>query len=79
MSYAPSPLKYDRFNVYKQVSLIQPPNQCIAANLNINQIWTTPSHEHQGRRPVVSAQFDTVFVNETPTTYKPSSSLEGES
>ena len=79
MSHAPRPSKYDRFDVYKQVSLIQPPNRYIAAKLNVNRIRTTPARERQGRRPAVSAQFDTVFVIETPATYKPSSSLEGES
>jgi hypothetical protein len=78
MSHAPTPSKYDRFNVYKQVSLILPPNRYISANLNIERIRTTPAHERQGRRAGVTAQFDTVFVIETPATYKPSASLEGQ-
>ena len=78
MSYAPRPSKYDRFNVYKQVSLCLPPNRYISAKLNIDRVRTTPACERQGRRPAVLAQFDTVFVIETPATYKPSSSLEGE-
>ena len=40
-------------------------------------VRTTPGREQQGRRIAVIAQFDTVFVIETPATYKPSSSLEG--
>jgi hypothetical protein len=79
MSHAPAPSKYDRFNVYKQVSLMLPANRYISTNLNIDRIRTTPARERQGRRPAVIAQFDTVFVIEMPATYKPSSSLEGES
>ena len=36
MSHAPTPSKYDRFNVYKQVTLTLPPNRYISANLNTN-------------------------------------------
>jgi len=79
MPHAPTPSKYDRFDVYKQVSLILPHNRYISANLNTDRIRTTPARERQGRRPEVIAQFDTVFVIEKPATYKPSSSLEGES
>jgi hypothetical protein len=78
MSHAPTPSKYDRFNVYKQVSLVLPPNRYLSANLNIDRIRTTPSRERQGRRAGATAQFDAAFVIETPATYKPSSSLEGE-
>lgn len=79
MPHAPKPSKYDRFNVYKQVSLLLPPNRYTSTNLNIDRIRTTPARGRQGRRPAVIAQFDTVFVIETPATYRPSSSLEGES
>jgi hypothetical protein len=78
MTHAPTPSKYDRFNVYKQVSLLLPPNRYLGANLNIDRIRTTPSRERQGRRAEAAAQFDAAFVIETPATYKPSSSLEGE-
>jgi hypothetical protein len=79
MSHAPRPSKYDRFDLYKQVSLILPPNRFLSSNVNIDRIRTTPARERQGRRPAVVSQFDTVFVIENPATYKPSSSLEGES
>ena len=79
MSHAPRPSKYDRFNLYKQVSLSSPPNRYLGAKNNIDRIRTTPAREREGRRPAVLAQFDTVFVIETPATYKPSSSLEGKS
>jgi hypothetical protein len=78
MSHAPAPSKYDRFNVYKQVSLILPANRYISDKVNIDRIRTTSAHEREGRRPAAIAQFDTVFVIETPATYKASSSLEGE-
>ena len=77
MSHSPKPSKYDRFNLYKQVSLTLPPNRFLSANVNIDRVRTTPGREQQGRRTAVIAQFDTVFVIETPATYKPSSSLEG--
>ena len=79
MSHAPTPSKYDRFNVYKQVTLTLPPNRYISANLNTNRIRTIPAREQQGRRAAVVAQFDTVFVIESPATYKRSSSLDGKS
>ncbi|KAF8804478.1 hypothetical protein BYT27DRAFT_7258947 [Phlegmacium glaucopus] len=75
--HAPVPSKYDRFDVYKQVSLILLPNQYISANPIIERIRTTPACERQGRRPGVVAHFDTVFVIENPATYRPSLSLEG--
>jgi hypothetical protein len=78
-SNAPIPLKYDCFNVYKQISLILPPNQYISTNLIIEHIQTTPAHEHQGQQPGIIAHFDTVFVVENPASSRPSSSLEGES
>ena len=79
ISNAPIPSKYDRFNVYKQISLILPPNRYISANPIIDRIRTTPARKRQGRRPGVIAHFDTVFVVENPASYRPSSSLEGES
>jgi len=78
-SNAPIPSKYDRFNVYKQISLILPPNRYISANPIIERIRTTPARERQGWQPGVIAHFDTVFVVENLASYRPSSSLEGES
>ena len=76
--HAPTPSKYDHFDVYKQVSLILPPNRYIGANPIVERIRTTPARGRQGREPGAIAQFDTAFVIERPTTYMPSSSLEGE-
>ena len=76
--HAPTPSKYDRFDVYKQVSLYLPPNKYISANLIVERIRTTPARERQGRQPGAVAQFDTAFVIESPTTYMPSASLDGE-
>ncbi|GLB40482.1 hypothetical protein LshimejAT787_0803530 [Lyophyllum shimeji] len=76
---APTPSKYDRFDVYKQVTITLPLNRYLSPiHINKDRIRTSPAQEAQGRRLAVSSRFDTALVIEDPLNYCPSSSLRGE-
>ncbi|KAF8152479.1 hypothetical protein B0H34DRAFT_784587 [Crassisporium funariophilum] len=78
VSCAPTPSQYDRFDVYKQISVRLPFNRYISSNQMItDRIRTTPTRLSRGRHPSIPGNFDTALVIENPEEYCPSSSLNG--
>ncbi|KAG6809061.1 hypothetical protein H0H92_001751 [Tricholoma furcatifolium] len=75
---APTLSNYDRFNVYRQLTIRLPPNRHINSKDNLtHHIRTTPARPAEDRSSAIPACFDTAFVIDDPITYRPSSSLEG--
>ena len=75
---APSPSRYDCFDVYRQITLEVPFNRHLSLNQNIvSRIRATPPRPPKGRAPPTLGHFDTAFVIEDPENYSPSPSLQG--
>jgi hypothetical protein len=52
----------DRFNAYRQVKLILPPNRYLSNQTRTNRIRTTPAVPRKGRRPASLGHFDVALV-----------------
>lgn len=75
---APSPSKYDRFDIYKQIRITLPFNRYLSpTRVNTDRIRTTPARPAKGRQLATASRFDTALVVEDPSSYQVSSSLHG--
>jgi hypothetical protein len=73
------PSKYDRFDVYNQISIVLPFNHHISLTQPLKtRIQTTPARDSHGHHPPVPAHFDMALIIEDPRSYIPSSSFQGE-
>jgi len=52
----------DRFNVYKQITILQPSNPAAGFPKPVDRLRATPSVPAKGRSKSVPAHFDTVLV-----------------
>jgi hypothetical protein len=57
-----SPNSLDRFNAYRQVKLVLPPNRYVSNQTRSNRIRTTPAVPRKGRRPASLGHFDVALV-----------------
>lgn len=69
-SRAPHPSQYDRFDVYKQMHIILPPNHFVGSKQISERIRTTLARNATGQQSSVPAYFDTPFVIEDPVRYQ---------
>lgn len=74
---AVEPSRYDRFDVFKQITITLPPNRHLSARQRINRIRATPMKPPHGRKPAVPAHFDTAFIIEDPKQYINAFKLDG--
>lgn len=75
-----TPSKYDRFDVFKQISVSVPFNSYIALNQStVHRVRATPPRQSAGRRPATIGHFDTALIAENPGTYRlgATSTLDG--
>ncbi|KAJ7088511.1 hypothetical protein B0H15DRAFT_982284 [Mycena belliarum] len=72
-----TPNRYDRFALYKQLTLRMPRNRYVADRLRTCRLRTTPATLARGRAPGAPAHFDTALVVEHPEDYSPSSGIQG--
>ncbi|KAF8190584.1 hypothetical protein K438DRAFT_1919507 [Mycena galopus ATCC 62051] len=71
------PGQFDRFNIYNQVSLILPPNRYLSSQQRSSRIRAIPAVAPKGRSRGSPAAFDTALIVHDPSTYLPSSGIEG--
>ena len=72
-----SPNSLDRFNVYRQVKLILPPNRYVSNQTRSNRIRTTPAAPRKGRRPASLGNFDVALVVVDRVLYQGGNGYEG--
>ncbi|KAG6826722.1 hypothetical protein H0H92_014714 [Tricholoma furcatifolium] len=78
IAHAPTPSKYNRFDVYKQLIITLPRNHHVSSDQLVTQhIRTTPTRAAHNRSPAIVSCFDTAFVIEDPANYSPSQCLKG--
>ncbi|KAF8954047.1 hypothetical protein BDZ97DRAFT_1742679 [Flammula alnicola] len=74
--HAPSPSRYDRFDVYKQITLSISFNRHLSLKHTIlNRIRATPPRAAKGRTPAAPGSFDMALIIEDPANYTPPSGL----
>ena len=56
------PNSLDRFNAYRQVKLVLPPNRYLSNQTRTNRIRTTPAVPRKGQQPESSGHFDVALV-----------------
>ena len=62
-SHSPFPPNLnDRFNAYRQVKIVLPPNRYLSNQTRTNRIRTTPAVPRKGRRPESLGHFDVALV-----------------
>ncbi|KAF8179782.1 hypothetical protein K438DRAFT_2172963 [Mycena galopus ATCC 62051] len=71
------PGQFDRFDIYNQVSLILPPNRYLSSQQRSSRIRAIPAVAPKGRSRGSPAAFDTALIVHDPSTYLPSSGIEG--
>ncbi|KAJ6516654.1 Zn-finger domain-containing protein [Mycena vitilis] len=71
------PSRYDRFAVFKQISLQVARNRFIADKPRTCRIRATPPILGKGRSTGTPAHFDTALVIDNPEEYRPSSGVQG--
>jgi len=77
-SHPITPSQFDRFDLYKQITISRPCNQYLASNHNYDdRIRATPPRAAVGRKPSTPAHFDTALIIQDPKTYKFSLDLKG--
>jgi hypothetical protein len=78
LPHAPPPSCYDRFDVYRQITLNVPFNRHLSLKQrNISRIHATPPSPAKGRAPPTSSHFDTGLIIKDPDHYSLSPSLQG--
>ncbi|KAJ7075272.1 hypothetical protein B0H15DRAFT_925484 [Mycena belliarum] len=71
------PGRYDRFDLYNQVSLLLPANRYLADKPRASRIRALPAVPAKNRSRGSPAIFDTALVIEDPSQYVPSSGISG--
>ncbi|KAF9553806.1 hypothetical protein CPC08DRAFT_786360, partial [Agrocybe pediades] len=76
---SPPPSSFDRFDIYKQLTVeSSTSNRFLSSNQLLKQrIRASPPKSAFGRKASVPGLFDTALLIENPSTYCPSSSLQG--
>ena len=67
----------DRFNVYRQVKLVLPPNRYLSNQTRTNRIRTTPAVARKGRRPASLGHFDVALVIVDRNQYQDGNGFDG--
>ena len=71
------PNSNDRFNAYRQVKIILPPNRYLSNQTRTNRIRTTPAVPRKGRRPESSGHFDVALVVVDKIKYREGKGFDG--
>ena len=74
-SFAPNSL--DRFNAYRQLKVVLPPNRYLSNQMRTNRIRTTPAVPRKGRRPESSGHFDVALVIVDRNKYRDGNGFDG--
>ena len=72
-----SPNLLDRYNAYRQVKLILPPNRYVSNQTRTNRIRTTPAVPRKGRRPASLGHFDVALVIVDRKKYQDGNGFDG--
>jgi hypothetical protein len=67
----------DRFNAYRQVKLVLPPNRYLSNQTRTNWIRTTPAVPRKGRRPASLGHFDVALVIVDRNKYRDGQGFDG--
>jgi hypothetical protein len=67
----------DRFNAYRQIKVILPPNRYLSNQTRTNRIRTTPAVPRKGRRPASLGHFDVALVIVDRIKFRDGNGLEG--
>lgn len=68
-SFGISPGYFDRFDIYKQITITLAPNRFLSSAPRKSQLHATPLQPAHGRNPAVPSQFNTALIIEDPATY----------
>jgi hypothetical protein len=68
----------DRFNAYRQVKLVLPPNRYLSNQTRTNRIRTTPAVPRKGRKPASLGHFDVALVVVDREKYGDGNGFDGE-
>ena len=71
------PNSNDRFNAYRQVKIILPPNRYLSNQTRTNRIRTTPAVPRKGRRPESLGHFDVALVVVDKIKYREGKGFDG--
>ena len=78
-SHSPFPPNLnDRFNAYRQVKIILPPNRYLSNQTRTNRIRTTPAVPRRGRRPATLGHFDVALVIVDRNKYQDGNGFDGQ-
>ena len=72
-----SPNMNDKFNAYRQVKLVLPPNRYLSNQTRTNRIRTTPAVLRKGRRPASLGHFDVALVIVDRKKYRDGNGFDG--
>jgi hypothetical protein len=67
----------DRFNAYRQVKVVLPPNRYLSNQTRTNRIRTTPAVPRKGRQPASLGHFDVALVIVDRKKYREGSGFDG--
>ncbi|KAF8890889.1 hypothetical protein BD779DRAFT_1671025 [Infundibulicybe gibba] len=68
---------FDRFDLYKIITITLPPNPYISQQTRTNRIRAIPSIPPCGRNPGSAANFDTALIIEDPSKYESHGGISG--
>ncbi|KII84510.1 hypothetical protein PLICRDRAFT_117586 [Plicaturopsis crispa FD-325 SS-3] len=77
LPHSTRPHAFDRFNIYKAISVLRPPMPHVADSKRLYRVRASPAKPRKGRRPGVPAHFDTALVVEDEKEHRSNGGLKG--
>jgi hypothetical protein len=72
-----TPNQFDRFNIFKQITIMLPPDLYLSNQARTSRIRSTPAVKAKGRKPGTPGRFDTALITESPGNPQQLALLEG--